>query len=155
MNIKSVLVGLVIGLTLWVILPFTFIILSDYFNLPIINLLPLKIIGVITIILALIPILHSFHLFKIIGNGTPVPIEPPKKLVVAGLYKYTRNPMYLSHIIIFLGEYLIFGRKLQLLYLFLAFTGFNLYLKKMEEPKLIERFGKKFIEYTNKVPRWL
>ncbi|VVA44202.1 conserved hypothetical protein [Candidatus Roizmanbacteria bacterium] len=99
--------------------------------------------------------LYCSRLFLIFGKGTPVPVEPPKKLVVSGLYKYTRNPIYIGYFMILQGEFLFFGEFLLLIYFFLAIIGINIYVIFHEEPILKKRFGKSYQEYFKKIPRWL
>lgn len=155
MRVKSILLALIFGLGIWVVFPYLFIILNDCLGLPIIDCFPLKVFGGVVVFLSSLPILHSVLIFKLLGKGTPVPIEPPKKLVIKGLYRYTRNPMYLSHLMVFVGVFFIFGRPLILLYLVLAAIGFHLLVTKWEEPQLTKRFGKDYLNYLKKVPRWV
>ncbi len=155
MKTKSFILGIIFALSIWVIFPYFFIKLNDYFSFPIINYFQLRIIGILVILISLSSVVYSTLIFKLKGEGTPIPTEPPKKLVIRGLFKYTRNPMYLSHLLVFLGEFLIFGRILLLLYLILAFFGFNLLVTKWEEPQLKKRFGIEYGDYLKKVPRWL
>ena len=100
-------------------------------------------------------VLHSTFLFFSLGKGTPVPVEPPKKLVIKGLYKYTRNPIYIAYFLIFLGEFLLFGHILLFLYLLLAVIFFHTLVIYHEEPILKKRFGKSYHKYMEKVPRWI
>lgn len=83
-----------------------------------------------------------------------MPTEPPQKFVLASLYQRTRNPMYLCHLIIFLGEFLVFGSVLLLVYLVLFWVKVNLIVVLWEEPGLTKRFGKEYLDYCQKVPRW-
>lgn len=97
---------------------------------------------------------YLVRLFNYIGKGTPVPIEPPTKLIVKGPYKYVRNPMYLNHLLMFFAIFLVFGHFLLILYVLLAWLGLNLLLVKWEEPQLKKRFGDSYADYIQKVPRW-
>jgi len=89
------------------------------------------------------------------GRGTLAPIDPPRELVVQGLYRYVRNPMYLGVATILLGEVLLV-RSLELLaYWLIVFAGANLFVIGYEEPSLRRRFGEPYDRYTKQVGRWL
>lgn len=89
------------------------------------------------------------------GRGTPVPTDPPERLVAAGPYARSRNPMYLAYLAILLGEALLFGEAALLLYLGIAALGFRLLVARFEEPWLRRRFGDELERYAARVPRWL
>jgi protein-S-isoprenylcysteine O-methyltransferase Ste14 len=89
------------------------------------------------------------------GRGTPVPLDPPKELVVSGLYRYIRNPMYAGVLFIQIGTIVWFGTLAQGVYWFFLFIGFNLFIRANEEPTLRKTFGMAYEEYCRKVPRWL
>jgi len=93
--------------------------------------------------------------FAAFGRGTPAPIDAPKKLVVRGLYRYTRNPMYLGVLTVILGWAVLF-RAPGLLFYALAFgTCFHLVIVLYEERHLQREFGPEFDRYRTEVPRWL
>jgi len=97
----------------------------------------------------------AFWGFAIRGKGTPLPLDPPKKLVVEGPYRVVRNPMYWSVLFVLLGEAAIF-HSVALAELALAFfVGVNLFLLFFEEPALQRKFGAEYEEYCRRVPRWL
>lgn len=100
-------------------------------------------------------LLYCIWGFAFYGKGTLAPIDPPKELVVHGLYRYTRNPMYVAVMGILLSEAWFFGSLGILIYAVIAFILFNLFVVYYEEPKLLEQFGDSFKEYQRKVPRWL
>jgi protein-S-isoprenylcysteine O-methyltransferase Ste14 len=89
------------------------------------------------------------------GRGTLSPIDPPRRLVVRGLYRYVRNPMYLSVTTIVLGEALAAGSGALVLYWAIWFLGANLFVIGYEEPALRRRFGASYDQYTREVGRWL
>ncbi len=89
------------------------------------------------------------------GEGTPAPIDAPKKLVVSGLYRYVRNPMYVSALTILLGQFLWFGSRWVFAYMLFMFTAFHLFITNYEEPNLKRLFGAQFERYARAVPRWL
>jgi protein-S-isoprenylcysteine O-methyltransferase Ste14 len=89
------------------------------------------------------------------GRGTLSPADPPRQLVVRGLYRYVRNPMYLSVTTIVLGEALLTSSAALTLYWAIWFLVVNLFVIGYEEPNLRRRFGSSYDEYTRHVPRWI
>ncbi len=89
------------------------------------------------------------------GRGTLSPADPPKELVVRGLYRYVRNPMYLSVTVIVLGEFLLTGSRGLLLYWAIWFLAANLFVLGYEEPTLRRSFGAAYDRYVLRVGRWL
>ena len=89
------------------------------------------------------------------GRGTLSPVDPPKRLVVRGLYRYVRNPMYLAVSLIVLGEALLIASLDLLLYWGFFFGIVNLFVIGYEEPTLRAQFGAEYDEYTRRVGRWL
>jgi protein-S-isoprenylcysteine O-methyltransferase Ste14 len=89
------------------------------------------------------------------GRGTPVPMDPPKELVVTGFYRYVRNPIYVSVLLIFLGHFLCFGSWALLMYAVFSFIGLHAFIVFYEEPHLKRKFGKPYEEYLERVPRWI
>jgi protein-S-isoprenylcysteine O-methyltransferase Ste14 len=89
------------------------------------------------------------------GRGTLSPVDPPKHLVVRGLYRYVRNPMYLAVTLIVLGEALLLASLNLLLYWAFFFGVVNLFVMGYEEPTLREQFGAEYDEYTRRVGRWI
>lgn len=160
MKIKVFLLSLIlflisIILPFWIAIPYFLDLIGKYLHISTFDNLLLKIIGAIFVALGLIGSSHTFFLFRKFGQGTPAPILPTKKLVIKSLYKYTRNPMYLSYMLTILGEFFLYGQWLIIVYLLVFFLLFNFYVIKFEEPNLKKKFGKEYIEYTKKVRRWL
>jgi protein-S-isoprenylcysteine O-methyltransferase Ste14 len=91
------------------------------------------------------------------GRGTPAPIAPPKRLVVVGLYRHVRNPMYLGFFVGWLGLWVVFGRAnlVAIATASAAAVGMALFVILYEEPTLRKGFGAEYEEYCRKVPRWL
>lgn len=89
------------------------------------------------------------------GRGTLAPVDPPTQLVVQGLYRYVRNPMYLSVTMIVLGEAFLIGSRALLAYWAVWFAAANLFVIGYEEPALRRRFGPAFERYRASVGRWL
>jgi protein-S-isoprenylcysteine O-methyltransferase Ste14 len=91
------------------------------------------------------------------GRGTPVPVAPPRRLVVVGFYRYVRNPMYVGFIVGWVSLWVIFGRATQtaLIVALVAVVGLALFVKFYEEPTLRGKFGADYEEYCRNVPRWI
>ncbi|MFH2040489.1 MAG: isoprenylcysteine carboxylmethyltransferase family protein [Chloroflexota bacterium] len=89
------------------------------------------------------------------GQGTPIPIEPPTRLVIHGLYRLVRNPMYVGAVLILLGEALFFRSGWLLLYATGLWATLHTFLVVFEEPQLRQRFGSDFEQYLISVPRWI
>ena len=89
------------------------------------------------------------------GRGTLSPVDPPRRLVVRGLYRYVRNPMYLSVTTIVLGEALLVRSFALLVYWMIFFGAANLFVIGYEEPYLRQRFGASYDAYTRQVGRWI
>jgi protein-S-isoprenylcysteine O-methyltransferase Ste14 len=93
--------------------------------------------------------------FATFGRGTPLPIDAPKRLVVRGLYRYTRNPMYLGVLTVILGWALLFQTGMLVGYALLAGIGFHLVVILYEERRLHHAFGDEYDAYCRRVGRWL
>lgn len=89
------------------------------------------------------------------GRGTLSPVDPPRRLVVRGLYRYVRNPMYLSATLVLLGESLLTGSRGLLGYWVVWFTAVNVFVIAYEEPTLRRQFGAEYEAYARRVGRWL
>ena len=89
------------------------------------------------------------------ARGTPAPIDPPKELVATGLYRFTRNPMYVGVACIVWGEALLFGSWGLAFFAAAVCVGFHLFVTLYEEPSLRRRFGEAYERYCRAVPRWL
>ena len=105
--------------------------------------------------LGMVILLYCIGMFAIKGKGTLAPVDPTKKLVVAGLYKFTRNPMYIGVMLMLIGESIFFRSGGLLIYAILVFTLFNLFIIVHEEPRLRSDFGAEYQEYMSRVRRWL
>jgi protein-S-isoprenylcysteine O-methyltransferase Ste14 len=88
------------------------------------------------------------------GRGTLAPVDPPSVLVVRGLYRYVRNPMYLSVTLIVWGEILLTRSAAMFGYWIVWFGAANLFVLGYEEPALRRQFGSDYDRYVAKVGRW-
>lgn len=93
--------------------------------------------------------------FAVTGRGTPAPIDPPKHLVVRGLYRYVRNPMYVGVLLVIAGWAALFGSGTVLWYGVMIALVFHLFVILVEEPTLRRQFGEAYEAYRGTVPRWV
>jgi protein-S-isoprenylcysteine O-methyltransferase Ste14 len=93
--------------------------------------------------------------FATVGRGTPLPLDAPRILVVRGLYRYVRNPMYVGVLLVILGQALFFGSVATLWYAMSAALFFHLFVLLYEEPALSHQFGESYTRYVKTVPRWI
>ena len=89
------------------------------------------------------------------GGGTPAHLDPPKQLLIAGIYRHVRNPIYLGALIVQLGYIIWFSSVLAILYTVLFFLAFHFLIIVVEEPLLRNTFGADYEEYQKRVPRWV
>src|SRR5882724_4043653 len=106
-----------------------------------------SVIGVLFILLGLPVLLDSFARFALQGLGTPAPILPTRHLVVTGLYRYVRNPMYVAVVALIFGQGLFFGSLRVLEYGITVWLGFYLFVLLYEEPALRRSFGLEYREF--------
>ncbi|MCQ8130393.1 methyltransferase family protein [Methylomonas rivi] len=92
--------------------------------------------------------------FAVAGLGTPAPIDPPKHLVIGGLYRRSRNPMYQGVLLLLLAECLLFPHAGLWMYAGSIALVFQTFVVFYEEPALAKRFGPAYSDYCRKVPRW-
>ena len=100
-------------------------------------------------------VIECFARFALKGIGTPAPVAPTKHLVVSGLYRHVRNPMYVGVVTAILGQALWFGSTALLGYAAILWVGFFLFVLAYEEPTLRRQFGAEYVAYCRGVPRWL
>ncbi len=93
--------------------------------------------------------------FIVRGRGTPAPFDPPTRLVVHGLYRWVRNPMYVGFFLIWIGEALWCASWGVLAYALAAMAAAHAFVTRHEEPSLRRRFGEEYEQYMKSVPRWL
>jgi protein-S-isoprenylcysteine O-methyltransferase Ste14 len=93
--------------------------------------------------------------FAVRGLGTPAPIAPTKFLVVSGLHRYVRNPMYIGVLLVILGEAALFRASVLASYAVVFWVLVNLFVTFYEEPTLGKQFGESYEQYLRTVPRWI
>jgi protein-S-isoprenylcysteine O-methyltransferase Ste14 len=99
-------------------------------------------------------LLEAFARFVIEGVGTPAPPAPTEKLVVGGLYRYVRNPMYLAVAAVILGQAAVLGRWMLMVYALAFGAAVWSFVRWYEEPTLRRRFGAQYEYYLRTVPGW-
>ncbi len=100
-------------------------------------------------------VVDAFVRFVVEGRGTPAPVAPPEHLVVGGLYRYVRNPMYVGVLAAILGQALWLGRWELLAYAAVAWGATATFVRGYEEPTLTRLFGTEYAEYRKNVPAWI
>ncbi|HEU4381968.1 MAG TPA: isoprenylcysteine carboxylmethyltransferase family protein [Anaeromyxobacteraceae bacterium] len=122
---------------------------------PILGLDATRLAGAALVVLGAAVVLDSFARFALLGLGTPAPILPTRHLVVRGLYRHVRNPMYLAVVSAVAGQGLLLGEKRLFGYAALLAVAFHLFVIGYEEPTLARTFGAEYQAMRANVPRWL
>jgi protein-S-isoprenylcysteine O-methyltransferase Ste14 len=99
-------------------------------------------------------VLLTFARFVVEGRGTPAPVAPTDRLVVGGLYRYVRNPMYVAVGATIVGQALLLGRPVLLAYAALFWLVVAAFVRGYEEPTLSARYGDEYAAYRRAVPAW-
>ncbi len=115
---------------------------------------PFRYIGIPVVCLGIAIYAWCAWSFAFKGRGTPAPIDPPKKLIIEGLYRCMRNPMYVGVLTILAGEVFWFASPMLLVYAGIVAGVFHAFVRLYEEPKLQNLFGGQYTAYCNTVPRW-
>jgi protein-S-isoprenylcysteine O-methyltransferase Ste14 len=115
---------------------------------------PLRVVGVALIAAGPVVLVRAFVRFVVEGVGTPAPIAPTQMLVVGGLYRYVRNPMYLAVIAVIVGQALVLGQPVLLAYAVVVGASMVAFVYGYEEPALAARFGAEYEAYRRAVPAW-
>jgi protein-S-isoprenylcysteine O-methyltransferase Ste14 len=121
---------------------------------PIPHWLTLRVVGVVLLAAGVVVLLEAFVRFVLEGAGTPAPIAPTERLVIGGLYRYVRNPMYLAVGAIIVGQALLLGQLILLAYAGAFFAVVGAFVRWYEEPTLHRRFGEQYEAYRRAVPGW-
>jgi protein-S-isoprenylcysteine O-methyltransferase Ste14 len=111
--------------------------------------------GLLPLAVGSVALLWCVRDFYVAGKGTLAPWLPPVHLVVVGLYRYTRNPMYVAVTLILIGWAFSFGLPSLWLYSIIVAIAFHLRVVLGEEPWLARTHGARWQEYASRVPRWL
>lgn len=100
-------------------------------------------------------LLECFVRFAWRGLGTPAPIAPTRRLIVTGLYRHVRNPMYVAVFAVIAGQALLLGSLPLLAYAAAVWFAFHLFVLAYEEPALRRQFPEDYAPFVRNVPRWL
>lgn len=111
--------------------------------------------GALIMLVGLLVLLWCVRDFYVAGKGTLAPWDPPRRLVVVGLYRFMRNPMYVGVLTLVLGWSLAAGSTRLAVYCAILAGAFHLRIIVYEEPRLTVLFGPDFARYRAAVPRWL
>ncbi|MEE2692659.1 MAG: isoprenylcysteine carboxylmethyltransferase family protein [Pseudomonadota bacterium] len=111
--------------------------------------------GLLLIALGAAGLLETFLRFALTGEGTPAPVAPTRRLVVSGLYRHVRNPMYVCVLALILGQALFFGSATLIAYATVVWLAFHIFVVFFEERRLAREFGDAYAVYRRHVPRWI
>jgi protein-S-isoprenylcysteine O-methyltransferase Ste14 len=112
-------------------------------------------VGVVPVMIGLVIYVWTAFDLAWTGRGTPAPVDPPRRLVSRGLYRYVRNPMYVGVLLVIVGEALLRGSWQTIEYAAVVATMFAGLVVLFEEPLLRSQFGASYSKYCAEVPRWL
>lgn len=116
---------------------------------------PLRLIGAMLLTAGAMILFDSFARFAIEGLGTPAPPMPTRKLIVSGLYRHVRNPIYVAVLSLIFGQALLWADASVLAYGALIGAGFHLFVILYEEPTLMRVFAAEYAMFQANVPRWI
>jgi protein-S-isoprenylcysteine O-methyltransferase Ste14 len=114
-----------------------------------------SVLGYVILAAGVAVLLHAFVRFVIEGVGTPAPVAPTRHLVIGGLYRYVRNPMYVAVALTIIGQAMVLGRPGLLLYAVLFGVAVGTFVHFYEQPTLTRQFGAEYEAYRAAVPPWL
>ena len=115
---------------------------------------PLQVLGALLLVAGAVVLVEAFVRFVVEGLGTPAPVAPTQRLVVGGLYRHVRNPMYLAVGATIVGQALLLGRPILLLYAAAFAVVVLAFVRGYEEPTLARQFGAEYEDYRRAVPGW-
>ena len=155
MKPTSIVVGSALIGTLFVLAPAGAVQLNAALNWPRWQIAGGRGLGSCLVLAGIVVYAYCSGLFSRVGKGTPVPLEPPEHLVIEGLYRFSRNPMYVAQVAYLLGLFVYRGELSLALYAAIFAGAIHTSIVRTEEPELRQRFGKAYVRYTQEVPRWL
>jgi protein-S-isoprenylcysteine O-methyltransferase Ste14 len=116
---------------------------------------PVRVAGAVLLLAGAAVLVHAFVRFAVEGIGTPAPIAPPQHLVVGGLYRYVRNPMYVGLVAAIVGQALLLGQPNLLVYAVVVWAATAAFVLGYEQPALRQQFGAEYDAYRAAVPAWV
>ena len=117
--------------------------------------MPARVSGAVLIAVGAVVLVSAFVRFVQEGRGTPAPIAPTEHLVIGGLYRFVRNPMYVAVLAVIWGQALLLWQAPLLWYDGIVAVAFVSFVKGYEEPTLARRFGAEYEAYRRAVPGWV
>lgn len=111
--------------------------------------------GVILIAAGLAVYVICVRAFAVVGRGTPGPWDAPRRVVTVGPYRWVRNPIYLSALMVVIGEAWLFLSWSLVVYAAVMAVCFHLFVIAYEEPHLRREFGASYDDYAQRVHRWV
>jgi protein-S-isoprenylcysteine O-methyltransferase Ste14 len=114
-----------------------------------------RVAGGALLVVCTVALVLAFVRFVREGRGTPAPVGPTERMVVGGLYRHVRNPMYLAVVGAIVGQALVLGRPVLLAYAAVAGAAMGLFVHMYEEPHLTAVYGDGYRAYRRAVPGWL
>ena len=121
---------------------------------PLAHWAPVRIAGLIMLIAGALVLVQAFARFVTEGRGTPAPAAPAERLVIGGLYRYVRNPMYLAVVAAITGQAFALGQPVLLGYAAAVWVTTAAFARWYEEPALARQFGAQYQAYRRAVPAW-
>lgn len=115
----------------------------------------LRIPGLALVVVGCSILFYCIYHFQTIGRGTLSPLDPTRHLVTKGLYRYTRNPMYMGILLVLIGESACFQSTTLFIYTVFVFLAFHVFIIVHEEPRLQRAFGDEYSVYRKRVRRWI
>ncbi len=113
-----------------------------------------RIVGAVLVLAGVSFVVGAFARFVREGLGTPAPVAPPSRLVVGGIYRYVRNPMYLAVTAIIVGQALLLAQPVLLVAAAITLAAMVAFTRLYEEPHLTDQFGEDYVRYRQAVPGW-
>jgi protein-S-isoprenylcysteine O-methyltransferase Ste14 len=121
---------------------------------PLADWAPLRVVGALLVGAGVGVLVHAFVRFVVEGLGTPAPVAPTERLVVGGLYRHVRNPMYLAVVAAIVGQALLLWQWVLVPYAAVVAVAFVVFVLGYEQPSLQRQFGSQYDAYRRAVPAW-
>jgi protein-S-isoprenylcysteine O-methyltransferase Ste14 len=121
---------------------------------PLGHWVPVRLLGIAFVVAGAAVLVHAFARFTVEGLGTPAPVAPTAHLVVGGLYRYVRNPMYLAVVATIAGQAMLLWQPVLWQYAAIVATACVLFVAGYEQPALRRQFGGRYDAYRRAVPAW-